>query len=234
VADTVDNYEIGVKGTLGAMRYDLSAFLVDWNDPQLNTATPSWGFFVVANGESAESQGVELQLAGEIGDSVTWGFGWAYTDASLTADFIVPDVDFGPTPVPGPVAFDGDALPGAPENTLNGSLDWRTGMMGDKEFIIHLDGYYQSESRNSFGDPTTGRFNVPIEAFQIWNTALTLVSDQWSTSLWFKNIFNEEGVTGKFTEVYMGTSPTEGYFGNGAKDLISLPRTIGLSFNYNF
>jgi outer membrane receptor for ferrienterochelin and colicin len=189
---------------------------------------------VVANGESAESQGLELQLAGEIGDSVTWGFGWAYTDASLTADFVVPDVDFGPTPVPGPVAFDGDALPGAPENTLNGSLDWRTGVMGDKEFIIHLDGYYQSESRNSFGDPTTGRFNVPIEDFQLWNTAFTLVSEQWSASLWFKNIFNEEGVTGKFTEVYMGTNPGEGYFGNGAKDLISLPRTIGLSFNYNF
>ena len=42
---------------LGAMRYDLSAFQVDWNDPQLNTATANWGFFAVANGESAESTG---------------------------------------------------------------------------------------------------------------------------------------------------------------------------------
>jgi len=41
-------------------------------------------------------------------------------------------------------------------------------------------------------------------------------------------------VTGTFTELYMGTAPAIGYFGNGAKDLISLPRTIGLSFNYNF
>ena len=49
-----------------------------------------------------------------------------------------------------------------------------------------------------------------------------------------KNMFNEEGVTGVFTELYMGTNPAEGYFGNGAKDLISLPRTIGLSFNYLF
>jgi hypothetical protein len=106
--------------------------------------------------------------------------------------------------------------------------------MGDKEFIVHLDGYYQSDSRNSLGNPTTGRFNVPIDAFQLFNTAFTLAADQWSTSLWVKNIFNEEGVTGKFTEVYMGTAPAIGYFGNGAKDLISLPRTIGLSVNYSF
>jgi outer membrane receptor protein involved in Fe transport len=60
------------------------------------------------------------------------------------------------------------------------------------------------------------------------------VADQWNASLWVKNIFNEEGVTGVFTELYMGTAPAIGYFGNGAKDLISLPRTIGLSFNYSF
>ncbi len=69
IADTVENYEIGVKGMLGAMRYDLSAFLVDWNDPQLNTATANWGFFAVANGESAESKGTELQLSGAVGRS---------------------------------------------------------------------------------------------------------------------------------------------------------------------
>jgi outer membrane receptor protein involved in Fe transport len=233
-SDSVDNYEIGIKGTLAGMRYDLSAYQVDWNDPQLNTATPSWGYFVVANGESAESKGIELQLSGNIGDSVSWAFGWAYTDATLTADFVVPDVTFGPVQDPGSIQDDGTRLPGAPENTLNASLDWRTGVMGDKEFIVHLDGYYQSETRNSMGDPTTGLFNVPLDAFQIWGTAFTLAADRWNASLWFKNIFNEEGVTGKFTEAYMGTAPDQGYFGNGAKDLISLPRTIGLSFNYNF
>jgi outer membrane receptor protein involved in Fe transport len=57
---------------------------------------------------------------------------------------------------------------------------------------------------------------------------------QWNASLWVKNIFNEEGVTGTFTELYMGTAPADRLLRHGAKDLISLPRTIGLSFNYNF
>ncbi len=128
---------------LGAMRYDLSAFLVDWTDPQLNTATPNWGFFAVANGESAESTGAELQLSGTAGDHLTYGFGWAYVDAKLTADFI--------SPVGTLFYEDGKPLPGAPLNSLNASLDWRTGVFGDKEFIAHLDGYYQSETRNAIG-----------------------------------------------------------------------------------
>jgi acyl-CoA synthetase (AMP-forming)/AMP-acid ligase II len=60
-ADTVENYEVGIKGTLGPLRYDVSAFQVDWHDPQLNTATTNWGFFAVINGDEAESKGVELQ-----------------------------------------------------------------------------------------------------------------------------------------------------------------------------
>ena len=225
-ADTVENYEIGVKGTLGALRYDLSAFQVNWNDPQLNTATDTWGFFAVINGDEAESKGVELQLSGNAGDHVSYGFGWAYTDATLTKDLV--------SPIGTLYQESGTRLPGAPENTLNASLDWRTGLLGDKEFIAHVDGYYQSETRNAIGNPASGVFNVPLDSFQIWGTAFTLASDRWSASLWVKNIFNEEGVTGTFTELYMGTAPAIGYFGNGAKDLISLPRTVGLSFSYSF
>ena len=225
-ADTVENYEIGIKGMLGALRYDLSAFQVNWNDPQLNTATDTWGFFAVINGDEAESKGLELQLSGNAGDHVSYGFGWAYTDATLTKDLI--------SPIGTLYQESGTRLPGAPENTLNASLDWRTAVMGDKEFIAHVDGYYQSETRNAIGNPASGVFNVPLDSFQIWGTAFTLASDKWSASLWVKNIFNEDGVTGTFTELYMGTAPAIGYFGNGAKDLISLPRTVGLSFNYSF
>ena len=224
VADTVTNYEIGIKGNLGPVRYDLSAFQVDWEDPQLNTATPNWGFFVVQNGDEAESSGVELQLSGNIGDSMSYGFGWAYVDAKITADFV--------SPIGTLIQEDGTTLPGAPENTLNASFDWRHAAFGDKEFIAHVDGFYQSETRNAMS--SSPLFDVDLESFQIWGTAFTLAAEQWNASLWVKNIFNEEGVTGVFTELYMGTDPAEGYFGNGAKDLISLPRTIGLSFNYLF
>ncbi len=223
-ADTVENYEIGIKGTLGAVRYDLSAFQIDWDKPQLNTATPNWGFYAVSNGDSAESKGVELQLSGNLGDRLSYGFGWAYTDAKLTADYV--------SPIGTLIQVDGSTLPGAPENTLNASLDWHVPVMGDKTFIAHVDGYYQSQTINALS--MSPAFNVDLDSFQIWGTAFTLAADKWSASLWVKNIFNEDGITGVFTELYMGTAPGVGYYGNGAKELISLPRTLGLSFNYKF
>ena len=39
-SDTLINYEVGVKGALGGLTYNLDAFYIDWKDIQLNTATP--------------------------------------------------------------------------------------------------------------------------------------------------------------------------------------------------
>jgi outer membrane receptor protein involved in Fe transport len=224
MADTVTNYEIGVKGTLNRIRYDASVFRIDWDKPQLNTATDTWAFFAVANADSARSQGVELQLAGELTDRLAFGFGWAYVDAELTADYVSPIGTVFP--------FDGMRLPGAPENTLNGSLTWTVPVLGDKSFIAHVDGYYQSKTRNALSQSVL--FDAELDAFQIWGAAFTLAAQNWSASLWAKNIFDEEGITGVFTEDYMGTAPAVGYFGNGSKEIISLPRTVGLSVSYRF
>jgi hypothetical protein len=49
-----------------------------------------------------------------------------------------------------------------------------------------------------------------------------------------KNIADEAGVTGRYTEGYMGSAPSIGYFGNGSKDLISLPRTFGATLGFRF
>lgn len=224
VADTVTNYEVGAKGILGRVRYDTSVFYVDWNDPQFNTATPNWGFFVVSNGESARTSGFELQLAGSLTERLSFGAGYTYTDAKLTADFI--------SPIGTLVQVDGTRLPGAPEHLFNASLDYAMPVGGNMTLIAHVDTFYQSETRNALG--SSPLFDVTMDAFQIWDAAVTLAGGNWSAVLWAKNLGNERGVTGVFTEQYMGTAPQLGYYGNGAKDLISLPRTLGLTLTYDF
>ena len=47
--DTNINYELGVKGAVRLLTYNIDAFYVDWKDPQFNTATTFWGFFAVQN-----------------------------------------------------------------------------------------------------------------------------------------------------------------------------------------
>ena len=225
-ADNVVNYEIGVKGQRAGIVYDLSLYYVDWKNPQLNTATTNWGFFAVQNGDSARTMGLEAQVDGYIGDRFHYTVGYTYTDAELTSDFFAPDN------IVTPIALDGTRLPGAPKHMLNWALDYTAPVSDSWSLYTRLDGNYQSSSRNGVGVSPT--FNVPLEGFSIWNAVVSLSNENLTGSLWVKNIFNEEGITGVFTEAYMGTAPAIGYFGNANKQLISLPRTIGVSATYKF
>ncbi|GAB5457873.1 MAG: TonB-dependent receptor [Henriciella sp.] len=226
-ADSVINYELGVKGERANLRYDVSAFFIDWTDPQLNTASTNWGFFTVANGGSAETYGLEASVDGYLNDNWHYSLGYAYVNAELTEDFFAPD---RPAPA-APIALNGAMLPGTPEHQLNWALDYTT-ELGEWSWFSRLDGYYQSETRNSVGVSPT--FNVPLDGFSIWNATTTFSRNDLDVSLWVKNIANEDGVTGVFTEAYMGTAPALGYFGNGNKELISLPRTFGVTLRKNF
>lgn len=229
-ADTVRNYEIGVKGRIGGARYDASAFFIDWADAQLNTATPVWGFFYVANAGEAHAAGIELSLDGHLNDN--WGYAVSYTylDAVLDSNFCDPS-PLRACPGIGLLDHEGNRLPGAPEHMINGAIEY-TRPVGDLLFTARLDGFYQSETRNAVS--TSPSFNVDLDGFAIFNAVGTFSRDDWDFSLWVKNIGNEAGVTGVYTEAYMGTDPGSNYYGNGSKELISLPRTIGATIAFRF
>jgi iron complex outermembrane recepter protein len=223
-ADSVVNYEAGIKGRTGDLTYDVSLFYVDWDDPQLNTATSNWGFFAVRNGESARTYGLEVALDGYLTNELRYQIGYAYVDAELTGDVFAPNGAV--------LGSDGDRLPGTPEHMINWALSYDTPISDNWSLFLRTDGNYQSGTRNAIG--TSARFNVPIEGFALFNATASLSNGPLTISAWIKNIFNEEGVTGLFTEAYMGTAPSEGYFGNGNKEFISLPRTVGLTASVTF
>ena len=88
--DTLDNYELGVKGAHGNISYNVSVFDIEWKDIQLNTATPVWGYYVTVNAGQARSTGFELELHGKVGPALTYGLGYTYADARLTSDATQP------------------------------------------------------------------------------------------------------------------------------------------------
>ena len=264
-SDSVDNYEIGFKGTAGPLNYSASLYYSDWKDPQLNTATPNWGFFAVVNGDTARTQGIELELSGRFTDEWSYSVGYTYTDAELTSDLFVPAGNSydGPT-FTDKIARDGDRLPGAPKHMLSLSLGYDTVLSGDVGLSAVLNGYYQSDSVNALGDTNClsnvyrpwglcrdsanpesafyqpdsvyNRQAADIDGFQLWNFSTTLSWAQWSASLYVKNLFNEDGTTGKFTYLTAGPSPesTQRYFGDNSRDYIALSRTIGVVLAYKF
>jgi len=233
-SDTATNIEFGVKGNFAGTghTYTASVFNIDWDNPQLNSAS-AWGFFTVANGESATTQGVELELQGYMTEELHYVIGYAHVNAELTADFYQPSAVWAADPL-ALVAEDGDKLPTTPDNTLSIGLDYTYSIDGqDGMYLIsQLNGYYQSDSLNNIGN--SGRHAAEIDAFSLWNFSSRLSTDEWDITFFVKNIFNEEGVTGKYTEAYGGTDPSENFMGNSSKDYISLPRTIGISAKYRF
>lgn len=229
-SDSAVNYEVGFKGTTERMRYTIASFYVDWSDVQVNTATSNWAFFAAANGGGAETYGLELEVDGYLTDALHYSFGYAYVTAELTDEVLAP------TAAATVQALQGAQLPGTPENTVNASIDHTLELGNGMNWVNRLSGYYQSSTRNAINADTAspGRFNVELDSFELLNYVTTLSRNNWEASFFVRNLTNERGVTGIFTEVYMGTDPAQNYFGNGSKEFLTLPRTLGFNVRFRY
>lgn len=231
-SDSVTNYEVGLKGTAHGLRYDLSYFMVDWDDPQFNTNAPVGSFFAVVNGSEAQTSGLEAQVTGTgMEGMLNYSVGYAYVDAELTDDFIVPpNINF-PTVV-NQIASDGAPLPGVAEHSFNVAADYSHPLDNGWYIVSRVDGFYQSETQNVLDEGISN--SDEFDGFSIWDLTFTLSTDSWDASLFAKNVFDEEGTTGAFTEAAFGPSPTDDFYGSNSRQFITLPRTYGVAVNYRF
>ncbi len=227
-SDSVTNYEIGIKGTDGRGFFNVDFFYVDWKDIQLNTATDNWAFFAAQNAGKAHTTGIEAEYDLFFGDGWHVNAGYAYINGELDDALYAPtdpDQEF-------PIAPEGTKLPGLAKNTLNVSLDNTFTLSNGWDWTNRVSGYWQSSMQNSILPSV--RFAEKLDGFTLWDLNSTLASDHWAVTLFVKNLFNEKGVVGIFKEEYMGTDPAQNYYGNGSKEYIARPRTIGLNVRYNF
>ena len=223
-SDTVRNYEIGMKGRKGRITYNADVFYVDWKDPQVNSSTTNYGFFAVQNADKASTRGIELELAGSIGQGFSYGLGYTYTDAQLDADAVAVDGAYV-------FGYKGDRLPGVPTNRFNANASYAFQVMSGW-LTLRGDAYYQSQTQNALS--LSPKFRYEMDAFSLFNLSATYSRDDWDATLWMKNVTNEAGITGVYTTQYMGTSPAQNYYGNGSKALVTLPRTVGMTVSYRF
>lgn len=225
--DTVKNYEIGVKGFARGFTYSADVYMVKWDDPQLNTGTAWWAFFMAQNGIAAETSGLELESSVALTEDITMRVGYAFTQAELTDDLIQPQSLVV-------TAEAGQQLPGVAEHVLSFNISHTTEITNDIEMTSRMSGYYQSESTNSVV-PTSSIY-AEFDGFSIWNASVNFIKDDWGLSLYVKNLGNEEGVTGSYPDSYLSTDTGvfENFYGNNQKDFIARPQTIGASISYQF
>lgn len=230
-SDSVINYEIGLKGSSDTMSYTVSAFYIDWSDPQLNTATPAGAFYAVVNGSEASSKGLDAELTWAITENLTFYGGYSYVDAKLDKDLYVP-IGNPDAPAERLEASAGNQLPGTPENSVNLSLTHTFNLSNGWQWQNRGWVYWQDESENSILNSPD--WNLTLGSFSLWNFSTMLLRDDWAVSLYIKNAFNEEGTTAEFKDGYFQTRPLDHFYGHGQKTFIAQPRTIGVSVRYWF
>ena len=232
-SDTVMNYEVGIKSQLDRLNYTMSAFYVDWSDPQVNVATPSGAYYAVANGNSASSKGIETEFNWALSDAITMFGGYTYVDASLSNDLYLHDASDLTSGKSELRATNGAQLPGTPKNTINIGAKHEQILDSGLLLITRVDGYYQSDVENSILniDPD---WATTLDGFDLWFLSTTLVADHWTASLVAKNLFNERGTVATYKEEYMTSDVVNGFYGTGQKDFITAPRTITLKASYRF
>ena len=226
-SDSVQSYEIGIKGGYETFQYTANAFYVDWQDPQLNTTSVLYGFYLAANGDEASTKGIELEIEGNLADSFHYRAGYTYVDAQLEKDFISPQTG-------GIVAPEGSTLPGAPENVLSLNVDYTWQLGSDIDLVAAADLYYQSDSETS--STKARRSTQTFDSFTLIGASVSLVSGRWRATLYGRNLTDEAAPSGSFpaSNWSYDTGIFEGWYGNGNRQFIVQPTSFGLKLGYRF
>ncbi|MDE0680532.1 MAG: TonB-dependent receptor [Gammaproteobacteria bacterium] len=219
--ETVTNYEIGWKTFLNNRRTQVEAavFRMDWEDMQVRLAqtrcTPGQeivpspadcppngtGFAplnVVANADSASSQGLEISTQTLVGDSITLMGAIGFMDAKFDSFTNAPQGDVS-----------GEELPSAPETTasVSGQYDWEAnGFSG----YVRLTANYRSEMVARFSDIPASVFPRVSPSATILNLQAGLDWSNHSLTLNVSNLLDEDYYSGVDSFSHSGAVTTPG------------------------
>jgi outer membrane receptor protein involved in Fe transport len=168
--EEVWSYELGTKGRIGRLFFNVAAYYLDWTKQQLTQSQPyqrTNGTFTtfpfLVNAGKSEIKGIELELSGPLTDWFNFRLGYSYNDAQfvdfydenteelldtdgrpsfLDADFTVPN----PADVDGPNGqVKGNQLPQTPKHQLIATGDLHFAVADDVEFFVRGDLAYDSK-----------------------------------------------------------------------------------------
>jgi len=204
--DTEDlwNYEIGLRSHLlkGALVSQLTLFYLDREDAQLRSSAGQGIDFTygTTNAGDAEHFGAEAEAAWFINENWTISAGLGLLDTEL--------------------ASTGDQLSSAPNYTYNARIEYvaKNGFFANLE-VTGSDEFFESNNPDNRDQRTRSEFIV-------YNTAIGYSYENWSLTLWGRNIFDEEYEKGIFYDD----------IGDGYKryEDPADPQRFGVTLNYSW
>jgi outer membrane receptor protein involved in Fe transport len=219
--DTVDNYELGLKGRIGGrIEFSSALYFIDWQNPQVNVTTPNGGFPAAVNGQGAQSQGVDLEGRIKVTDEITVSGTYGYNEAKLTGPIVVGGTTFGSNKT---------ILPGTPQNTASMGLDYDRPFLHGMDLAIHTDVSWRDAMTTSL----TPAENVNLHAFTMLNASISVSRDAWRATLFADNLTNSRGVLSA-NNAKQHADGTFRYDPRFINNRLSRPLTIGLRLGYKY
>ncbi|WP_161814079.1 TonB-dependent receptor [Steroidobacter agaridevorans] len=231
------NYEVGVRANIFDRRIFASATVFHTKIEDFQTqvyvpsspSNPTPGF---ANGNAPEitTQGVDIQMFGELMDGLTFNTGVIYTDAQYGDDFIVACSSYQTVTNTCPA---GGTTPSV-DNLANVS-DWRVlvggeyaRQVGSFELFVQTDLVYETGfSMSASPDPF---LVMPDRTLVGARLGVRSPDGRWGVSLWGRNLFDNYYPT-------RSPDPVGGFNGGGGRSYIStqtsnLYRTYGVAVEF--
>ncbi|MCJ8157742.1 TonB-dependent receptor [Sphingomonas sp. LaA6.9] len=203
-ADTVVNYEAGIKGFWldRTLSIDADVFYIDWDDIQITQVFG--GVQGLGNGRTARSQGFELSTVVMPTAGLTVGFNASYTDAKLTAD------------APSIGGHAGDRVPFVPKWNASATVDYTVPAFADFDLNVGAGYRFRSGTTGSFESATDF---IRYDSYGILDAHIGLSNKNWSVQLFARNLADRRE--------YIGAALP-------GQLIINQPRVVGLSANASF
>ena len=214
-SDSVSSYELGAKMRMmdQRMRLNGAVYFLDWADIQQSVSLFCGWPFSVNNGD-AEVKGAELEWNFAATEALSLSAMVSYTDAELTSL------------APGAQGYVGAPLLNVPEWAYSLTADYLLSLTSDWDGFVRVSYNFVDDVMRLY-DPTSPfnsvsqnkRLDLRVGAFQ---------EDLWEITLFAHNVLNDVSESGLFG------SNTSVNLPNTRAVAINQPRTVGLTFNYNF
>ncbi|WP_198283412.1 TonB-dependent receptor [Sphingomonas sp. PAMC 26605] len=214
-SDTLWNYELGVKQTLGRGFLNLSGYHIDWTNIQ--QVRNIGGVNQLVNAGNARINGAEASLSYPVLPGLTTLLTAAYTDAKLTTVAPLLGLD-----------YEGARLPLSPKFSFalaaNYIFDLSAAAKGAANVTLRHVG-----SRNSGYPGSTVSLPYELASYNLVDANLTLrLADSWRVSPYIKNLFDVRG------EVSANTITNQFVPNAPVPVTLTQPRTFGLVIGKSF
>lgn len=213
--DTADNYELGIKGTIGnRLRYSAAIFDIEWKNIQEGAQLTPLVLPGAVNVGNGYSRGFETELFANLTNHLSAQLDYTYDETKLTSLF---SLAVGGLAVPPPAT--GAPLPGTPKNSLALSLQYSHMQFAGGEFRYSISGRYQSSLV-----PALSASIPTVSGYTMLDTRLGYTHANWDATLYVDNVTNRLGIN-SYSDPFN--------YAQFYQAVVSTPRTVGLTLSYS-